>query len=189
MGSDKLRKFIVILALVLFGAVFLLLAATAWGIFSLSGFVNYLEDGPIVLRILLGILFVALFAGIIAVIVAAAKIGRQPSRSEMNLLAQTNGGASYISSDAVAAIAQRVLKKNKQIKNAACSVIPVEDGVNLDVKLSVFSGGDLSGLCSSVQNGVKNEIESATGIPVRNVAVNIVKTVEGAEPAVEKRVN
>ncbi|MBO4880039.1 MAG: hypothetical protein J5544_07230, partial [Clostridia bacterium] len=73
---------------------------------------------------------------------------------------------------------------------ATCSINPVEDGVTADVKLTAFSGGDLTRLCYDVQNSIKQEVESKTGIPVRNVSVAIVKTVEAAaEPVVEKRVN
>ncbi len=107
----------------------------------------------------------------------------------MNLLKQSGGGTSYISSDAVAGMIQRVLKADKRIKSAACRVNPVEDGITADIKLTAFAGGDLAELCSNVQSRVKAEVESATGIPVRNVAVSIVQTVESGTPQIEKRVN
>ena len=122
--------------------------------------------------------------------IRALSFGKGPSRSEMNLLSQNNGGSSYISSEAVCEMIQRLLKKNKQIRSANCSVSPVEDGVTADIKLTAFTGGDLSMLCSTIQNSVKHEIESMTGLPVRNVSVAIVKTVEPAETKAEtKRVN
>lgn len=192
MKSDKLTKFLVTISLALFGIVFLLLAASSWGILSLSKFINYLEDGPMFVRILLGILFIALTVGLVYVIIRLFKLGKAPKAAEMNLLTRSNAGESYISSDAVSQLVSRLLKKNKQIKSAETKVIPVEDGVNIDIKSIVFAGTDLTQLCSSIQNSVKYEIESTTGIPVRNVAVNIVKTVQGSEPvqeAVTSRVN
>lgn len=191
MKSDKLTKLLVILVLALFAAALLLFAATAWGIVSLSGFVNYLEDGSAFVRVLIGILFVLLFAGVVYTIIKAAKIGKALPAKEMNLLSQSNSGSSYISSEAVSKMVQRLLKRNDQVRNAACTVNPVEDGVTIDIKTVVYSGGDLNQLCAQIQNGIKYEIESATGIPVRNVAVNIVKTIEGAKETVPetKRVN
>ncbi len=192
MKSDKLTKFLVTISLALFGIVFLLLAASSWGILSLSKFINYLEDGPMFVRILLGILFIAFTVGLVYVIIRLFKLGKAPKAAEMNLLTRSNAGESYISSDAVSQLVSRLLKKNKQIKSAETKVIPVEDGVNIDIKSIVFAGTDLTQLCSSIQNSVKYEIESTTGIPVRNVAVNIVKTVQGSEPvqeAVTSRVN
>ena len=192
MKSDKLTKFLVTISLALFGIVFLLLAASSWGILSLSKFINYLEDGPMFVRILLGILFIAFTVGLVYVSIRLFKLGKAPKAAEMNLLTRSNAGESYISSDAVSQLVSRLLKKNKQIKSAETKVIPVEDGVNIDIKSIVFAGTDLTQLCSSIQNSVKYEIESTTGIPVRNVAVNIVKTVQGSEPvqeAVTSRVN
>ncbi|MBQ7061207.1 MAG: alkaline shock response membrane anchor protein AmaP, partial [Clostridia bacterium] len=185
MKSDKLTKFLVTISLALFGIVFLLLAASSWGILSLSKFINYLEDGPMFVRILLGILFIAFTVGLVYVIIRLFKLGKAPKAAEMNLLTRSNAGESYISSDAVSQLVSRLLKKNKQIKSAETKVIPVEDGVNIDIKSIVFAGTDLTQLCSSIQNSVKYEIESTTGIPVRNVAVNIVKTVQGSEPVQE----
>lgn len=190
MKSDKFSKFLVALTLGIFGVVLLLLAAESWGIVPISKFTNFLEDGPAFLRVLLGILFVALAAGVVYVIVRALKPVKELDAGEMNLITKNNSGASFISNDAVSELVQRVLKKNKQIKSATCKVIPVEDGVNVNVRQTVYSGTDLNQLCTAVQNSIKQEIESATGIPVRNVAVNIVKTVPGAEPVtVTKRVN
>ena len=192
MKSDKLTKFLVTIIIALFGIVFLLLAAASWGILRVSKFVNYLEDGPMFVRILLGILFIAITAGLVYVITRVFKLGKAPKAAEMNLLTRSNAGESYISSDAVSQLVSRLLKKNKQIKSAETKVIPVEDGVNIDIKSTVFAGTDLTQLCSMIQNSVKYEIESNTGIPVRNVAVNIVKTVQGAEPvqeAITRRVN
>ncbi len=190
MKSDKFSKFLIILSLGLFGAVLLLLAADAWGIVPLSKFTGYLEDGPAFVRVLIGILFIALAAAIVYVIIRTVKIGKDLKASEMNLLTRSSSGESFISSDAVSGLVLRHLKKNKQIKSANCKVIPVEDGVNIDVRSVVYAGTDLNQLCASLQNSIKYEIESMTGIPVRNVAVNIIKTVQGAEPVVEtKRVN
>ena len=190
MLSDKKAKLLTIFALCLLGAVMLLLAAASWGIVRLSGFVNFLEDGHIVLRILMGVLFVALFVGVVAVIAVTARIGKGPKRSEMNLLKQNTDGASYITSDAVSVMTQRLVKKNRQIKAADCKVTPVEDGITLDVRLTAFTGVDLAELCRDVQSTVRREIESNVGIPVRNVSVSIVKTIETQQEAQPvKRVN
>ncbi len=192
MKSDKTNKLVVILALVILTAVLLLLAASSWGIIKLSNFVGFLEDGPAFARVLVGILFLALAAGAVFAIYCAASIGKGLKRSEMNLLRQNQGGASYISSDAVTGMVQRLLKKNRQIKSSDCKVVPVEDGITVEIKMTAFEGGDLNALCAAIQNDVKYEIENATGIPVRGVAVNIVKTIEGAQTEtveVSKRVN
>ena len=190
MKSDKFSKFLISLTLGIFGAVLLLLAAESWGIVPLSKFTNFPEDGPAFLRVLLGILFVALCAGVIYVIIRALKLGKELDAGEMNLLTRSSAGESFISNEAVSELVQRILKKNKQIKSASCKVIPVEDGVNVQVRQTVYSGTDLNQLCTAVQSSIKQEIESVTGIPVRNVAVNIIKTVQGTEPVTEtKRVN
>lgn len=191
MKNDKLTKTLIIFALILFGAVFLLLTCACWGILPLSGFVNYLENGPVVLRILIGIGFLVLFAGVIYAIIKTAKFGKSTAKSEMNLLVQNTNGTAYISSEAISTMVQRLLRRNKQIRAAACTVTPVHDGITIDNRLTAVAGGDYAQLCSDLQQLIKAEIEQATGIPVRNVAVTIVKTVEsnGSEqPAVSARV-
>lgn len=189
MKSDKLRKTIVAFALIVFAALLLALVACSWGLIKLSGIVCFLEQGSTVLRILVGLLFLLLAACVIYAVIQTVKLGKNTDPAEMNTLSQNNAGTSYISSDAVAGMIQRILKRNKQIKSANCTVSPVEDGIVSDIKLVVFAGGDLTKLCSDVQNQIKSEVENSTGIPVRNVSVSIVQTVEGNNPPVEKRVN
>ena len=190
MKKDNANKLIVVAALVVLAAVFAILMLAAWGIVNLEGFASYLADGPVALRVLIGILFLAALLGTAFAVICAFKVGKPLDPAEMNLLRQTDGGTSYISSDAVAGMIQRVLKADKQVKSGACKVTPVEDGITADIKLTAFAGGDLAMLCSDIQQKVKTEVEKATGIPVRNVAVSIVQTVEnGAPPQTEKRVN
>ena len=189
MKNDKLNKLIIIAAIAALTAVLVVLMLAAWGVVSLEGFAAYLVNGPIALRVLIGMLFLVLAALSLFAIVCAAKVGKDLDPSEMNLLGQAGGGTSYISSDAVAGMIQRVLKSNKQVKSGSCKVTPVEDGITADIKLAAFAGGDLVRLCSEIQSKVKYEIEAATSIPVRNVAVSIVQTVENGTPQIEKRVN
>ncbi len=190
MKTDKQIKTLIIFALILLGAVVLLLTAACWGILPLSGFVGYLENGPTALRILIGVGFLILFAGVVYTIVKAGKFGKANAKREMNLLAQNTDGATFISSDAIAMMIQRLLRRNKQIRSAAVSVSPVSDGITSEVNLTVLAGGEYAHLCSDIQKEIKNEIEQATGIPMRNVSVSIVKTVEpnGEQPATERRV-
>lgn len=189
MKNDKANRTIVFIALLLLAAVFIVLMLSAWGVLDLSGFANYLCDGPVAIRVLLGVLFLVCSIGAIFAMLCSLKVGKALDPAEMNLLKQTGGGTSYISSDAVAGMIQRVLKSNKQIKSGTCKVNPVEDGITADIKLTAYAGGDLAELCSDIQNRVKTEVESTTGIPVRNVAVSIVQTIENGTPHVEKRVN
>lgn len=189
MKNDKLNKLIIVAAIAALTAVLIVLMLAAWGVASLEGFAAYLNEGPVVLRVLIGLLFLALAALSVFAIVCAVKVGKALDPSEMNLLRQTGGGTSYISSDAVAGMIQRVLKANRQVKSGSCKVNPVEDGITADIKLTAFAGGDLARLCSDIQSRVKSEIEAATGIPVRNVAVSIVQTVENGTPQIDKRVN
>lgn len=188
MKSDKLRKTIVSFALIVFAAILLLFAACCWGIVELGGVIEYFESGNIAVRVLIGILFVMLAVCVFYAVIQTIKLGKKKNPAEMNTLVQNNAGTSYISSDAVAGMIQRILKRNSKIKSANCTVNPVEDGIVSDVQLVVFSGGDLTKLCSDIQQRIKSEVETATGIPVRNVSVSIVQTVEGNTP-VEKRVN
>lgn len=189
MKNDKLNKLIIVSALAVLTAILVVVMLAAWGVADLEGFAHFLKDGKIVLRILVGLLFlVAAFCSIFA-IVCAIKVGKALDPTEMNLLRQTGGGTSYISSDAVAGMIQRVLKADKRVKSGACKVNPVEDGITADIKLTAIAGGDLALLCSDIQSKVKSEIEAATSIPVRNVAVSIVQTVDNGTPQVEKRVN
>lgn len=188
MKSDKLRKTIVSFALIVFAAILLLFAACCWGIVELGAVIEYFESGNIAVRVLIGILFVMLAVCVFYAVIQTIKLGKKKNPAEMNTLVQNNAGTSYISSDAVAGMIQRILKRNSKIKSANCTVNPVEDGIVSDVQLVVFSGGDLTKLCSDIQQRIKSEVETATGIPVRNVSVSIVQTVEGNTP-VEKRVN
>ncbi len=190
MKNDKQIKAALVFALIIFGAVILLLTAACWGIINLSGFINYLENGPVVLRILIGIGFLLLFACVAYLIIKTASFGKATSRGEMNLLAQNTDGSTFISSEAISTMVQRLLRRNRQIRQAACNVTPVADGVTIDIRLTVLSGGDYAQLCSDIQREVKHEVEQATGIPVKNVSVSIVKTIEqnGEQAPVEKRV-
>lgn len=189
MKNDNANKTIIFAAIFLLSAVFALLVLASWGITNLESFAHYLADGPVAVRVLLGILFLAAFCCCVFAMICAFKVGKAPAASEMNLLKQTGGGTSYISSDAVSGMIQRVLKADKRVKSGSCRVNPVEDGITADIKLTAFAGGDLAELCADIQNRVKTEIESTTGIPVRNVAVSIVQTVDNGTPQIEKRVN
>ena len=129
MKNDKQIKTALIFALIIFGAVILLLTATCWGITRLAGFINYLENGSVVLRILIGIGFLLLFAGVAYLIIKTVSFGKATSKGEMNLLTQGADGSTYISSDAISTMVQRLLRRNRQIRSASCSVTPVSDGM------------------------------------------------------------
>ncbi len=190
MKNDKQIKTALFFALIIFGAVILLLTAACWGIIKLSGFINYLENGPVVLRILIGIGFLLLFAGVVYLIIKTVSFGKATSKGEMNLLTQGTDGSTYISSDAISTMVQRLLHRNRQIRSASCSVTPVSDGITIDIRLTVLAGGDYAQLCSDIQRDIKQEVEQATGIPVKNVSVSIIKTIvpNGEQAPVEKRV-
>ena len=134
--------------------------------------------------------FLLLFAGVVYLIIKTVSFGKATSKGEMNLLTQGTDGSTYISSDAISTMVQRLLHRNRQIRSASCSVTPVSDGITIDIRLTVLAGGDYAQLCSDIQRDIKQEVEQATGIPVKNVSVSIIKTIvpNGEQAPVEKRV-
>ncbi|MDE5764288.1 MAG: Asp23/Gls24 family envelope stress response protein [Ruminococcus sp.] len=78
-----------------------------------------------------------------------------------------------LDTDGVAGLAGKVNKLSKLRKNGSITVRMIEDVAALDIKIKVKSGVHVFAVAQAVQNAVKDNVQSMTGVAVARVNVTV----------------
>ena len=115
--------------------------------------------------------------GIVVLLIAVRLLfaGRSTSLQQPTaaLIRQSETGGSYITLSAIDSMAQKHCRTNKRICECYTSVRQVEGGVSIGVRIHVLPDTDVVELCDSLQNTIKQYIESYTGVTVKEVGVMV----------------
>jgi uncharacterized alkaline shock family protein YloU len=109
---------------------------------------------------------------------------RLPAQEQQNmapgvLISAGENGNAYITVAAVEAMALKKARSESTVRECSCKVYPMENSINISMKVVFAADCNIAEQSAKVQNEVKQQIESLTGISVQGVQL----LVESAAPA------
>ncbi|MCH5279216.1 MAG: alkaline shock response membrane anchor protein AmaP [Christensenellaceae bacterium] len=193
MKSHNGKVFVLAALCVLFAVVLVLGLAAVWNIIpsaDVTSFVDYLTNGHVLVRILVGAAFLVLALGACYFAFSRKDFDAAKQKSSMNLLETSDAGSAYISSAAIDSMVQKCVKNNKYVKSCASTIKASEEGgIVAELRLTVLADCNIPTLCVVIRRDVKKYVESVTGIMVRDVSCAVVGVAGNAPVVNEKRVN
>lgn len=169
----------ILVAFVLFGV-----AARLIPLSAVQAFAATLYDGAENALIVAGVgLLLLLVCG---KLVFAGRGGkREPEAPATATMAQTEIGGTYISLAAIDAMVKKYCAGVQRIRESHNTIRATEEGVAIGIRLSVLADTDVVSLTRELQQGLKANIESMTGISVQEIGVLVESTVEQPAARVE----
>lgn len=102
--------------------------------------------------------------------------GGKEKRVRTKTLKETEGGSIRISVLALQDMVTRYVVELKDVRNHKVKIITNEKGIDIDLKLAVIPGTNIPELTSSLQAGLKDNIETFSGICVNHVDILVADT-------------
>lgn len=106
---------------------------------------------------------------------------RQPSAA---LVLEGEGGSAFITIDAIDSMVQRHCRNNNKIKECESNVRATEAGVSISLKLAALNETVIPDLSREIQQSLKENIETLTGINVKEINVLVVASPPASKPRV-----
>ena len=86
-------------------------------------------------------------------------------------IAAVDSGTVFITIKAVHELISKYLSKEKSVKEGQTKIVVNDDNIDINVGVSVYPGISIPDVTRSISTGLKESIESQTGINVNNVNV------------------
>lgn len=177
MRPKLIDRFLLLLVLLLVLALALLCLTFAAGIIpqaAIVGFVGILFGNPVNAMIACG---VGLVLAVLALRLLFAGHKRAPSPVPQSVLVKsTENGMVYISLAAIDTMVQKHCRAQNRIRECESMICPTKDGVLIRLKLSTMPDTNLPELTTSLQETLKEYVESLSGISVIEIPILISST-------------
>ncbi len=99
-------------------------------------------------------------------------------QSATTVIRQSDIGGTYISLTAIDTMVQKHCRQQSKVRDCASTLRAVENGVAINLKLSVLPDTDVVKLTDELQKSLKEYIESLTGVNVTEVSILVENTVQ-----------
>lgn len=117
------------------------------------------------------LLFTVIFAVFIVVGIFLLFFDTKKKAEKTVKIAAVESGTVFITLKAVEELVSKYLSKEKSIKEGQTKINVNEDSIDIHVGLSVYPGINIPEVTRSINTGLKESIESQTGINVQSVNV------------------
>ncbi|HOG00364.1 MAG: hypothetical protein BWY35_01442 [Firmicutes bacterium ADurb.Bin248] len=187
MRFKLIDKFVLVLLLLLtlaLSAMFLALAMNFIpdGIIEKAG--RIAVNGVLVNRLIFAAIGLVLLVFALQLFIAMCRRELSPrdKAPTSTLLSAGENGAAYISLSAVDALVQRHCRANQRIKECESTVIPMQSGVSVSLRLQVLPDTVIPELAAQLQQSLKEYIETISGITVTGVDILILPLAQPKAP-------
>lgn len=116
----------------------------------------------------------------------AGKAKKMEIRPASALMRQTEIGGTFISLEAIDAMAQKHCRSLQRVKDCKTTLQSNETGVTIGIRLCVLPDTDVVSLSSELQKTLKEHIESLTGIQVNEIGILVESAAAPASNAVAR---
>jgi uncharacterized alkaline shock family protein YloU len=150
----------------------LFVLATIFGLLpseNLTQIANTIVNGGIWFKVL----YVCIVGFVLVVGVCLMFFGIKKERPKTAVIASFESGTISIAISALEELAAKFVKQTGAIKGAGISIVPVNDGVDVDVKISILPDVSIPQITQDLQAGLVNYIETYSGIKVKNAKVMV----------------
>ena len=131
---------------------------------------------------LFGALVLLVFALQLFIAMCRRELSPRDKAPTSTLLSAGENGAEYISLSAVDALVQRHCRANQRIKECESTVIPMQSGVSVSLRLQVLPDTVIPELAAQLQQSLKEYIETISGITVTGVDILILPLAQPKAP-------
>lgn len=146
---------------------------------------DYNENPYLCIGICVGAVVLAIIA--VKLLFTRSKAKERSTGTNASLLIADENGSAYITAASIDSMVQRYIKTNNRIKECSSAVkIDQEQGVTLDLKVTVLADTNVPELCDKVRKELKEYVEQYAGVTVALISIVVVGTYS---PAVAARVN
>lgn len=146
---------------------------------------DYNENPYLCIGICVGAVVLAIIA--VKLLFTRSKAKERGTGTNASLLIADENGSAYITAASIDSMVQRYIKTNNRIKECSSAVkIDQEQGVTLDLKVTVLADTNVPELCDKVRKELKEYVEQYAGVTVALISIVVVGTYS---PAVAARVN
>jgi hypothetical protein len=126
--------------------------------------------------LLYGDTVVKIVASIIAAVIIVMSLkfiftGSREKKIKTKTLKESESGSIRVSVMALQDMVNRYVMESKEVRNHKASIITNEKGIDIDLRLAVVPGTNIPELTSALQSGLKDNIETYSGIFVNNVDI------------------
>ncbi|MEL7608512.1 MAG: alkaline shock response membrane anchor protein AmaP [Bacillota bacterium] len=177
MKPKLIDRFLLLIILLLVLVLALLCLAFAAGLIPqalIVGFVGILYGNPVNAMIACGI---GLVLAILALRLMFAGHKRAPAPMPQSVLIKsTENGTVYISLAAIDTMVQKHCRAQNRIRECESMICPTKDGVAIRLKLSTMPDTNLPEMTASLQETLKEYIQSLSGISVVDIPILISST-------------
>ncbi len=90
-----------------------------------------------------------------------------------NIYVNTPNGKIQIAQETIEGIAQNVISNYSEVKDVKAAMTKAKKGINLYMGLLVYENTNITNIVTRIQDEVKEQIESTTGVHVYNVDVKV----------------
>jgi len=158
---------------IIFGSLFTLLISfgAVIGFMPISTIENYISSINLNWKIII-------ILGVVALIFLAVSIrllfsGIKKVKPHSALLKNTDLGMIWVSVPTLDTLTQKAVRSFTEVKDVKSIIIPESDGIRVHIKIMVMPDVKLPELTVSIQQNVKDYVESLSGITVKEVRIYI----------------
>lgn len=124
---------------------------------------------------------VKIVASIICIVIILMSLkfmftGARERRIKTKILRESEAGTIRLSVLALQDMVNRFVTEISDIRNFKTNIITTERGINIELSLAVLPGTNIPELTSSLQAGIKDNIETLSGIGVGNINILVTDT-------------
>jgi len=141
----------------------------AWNLIDKAHPIYWIENlyGDTVVKIVAS----AIAAVIIVLSLKFIFTGSRDKKVKTKTLKESESGSIRVSVLALQDMVNRYVMESSDVRNHRSRIITNEKGIDIDLKLAVIPGANIPELTSALQSGLKDNIETYSGIFVNNVDI------------------
>lgn len=162
------ERLLLIFMTVVFFALVVLIGACIWYTPVLSAVLSVVGSSIYIKIATSAILLVLLVLSFRSMLVSTQK-----AKDNALMAASTDDGGIYINLDTVSSLATRAVKKIEGVKDLRVKTVMNDEGANIAVKVSLSPDVVIPEVSVSIQQSVKNDIETLCGIRVKKVTIQV----------------
>ena len=166
---DKFISFVFSLVIIVLAMTVILVSVNAVNYAVVEGLLtNYVfNDLYKMTVILISVLFV--LAGLKVTVFSSTL----SSKGKKNIYVNTPNGKIQIAQETIEGIAKNVISSYSEVKDVKAAMTKAKKGINLYMGLLVYENTNITSIVTRIQDEVKKQIESTTGVQVYNVDVKV----------------
>ena len=187
MRTNARKSVLLLIFVLILSCSMLFLAASVFHIISPDAsldIADFLINGSVVLRILIGVIAIAVA---VLTILSFVRTGRNDNDAGKSIPLNIGNSADNAFVSCSVSLSERMAKINKAVRTADCVVSDVDiSGITLKLRISVIENSNMVEVCSEIRKSISELITATVGVNVNDVIINIFNTIPAADTGAKR---